>query len=90
MEENCIGAPNGALRETTVGSARVGFERGEMELTLVRRGDGLIWLRGHAPFGAPLDTIAAAIQFLKHVCAIYNLRLEQAAGTSRGEQEEGS
>jgi hypothetical protein len=83
MNDNCTKGPDGGPRETTVGTAVVGFERGEMKLTLVRRGEELVWLHGRKPFGCPLATIAAAVQFLKEVCEIYNLTLEPP---SRGER----
>jgi len=64
--------------ETPVGTAIVKFERGEMQLALFRRGEGLVWFHGRKPFGCPLATIAAAVQFLRDLSEIYNYTLDLA------------
>lgn len=88
MNENSTGAPDSEQRESTVGAALVSFERGQMQLTLVRRGADLVWLDGRKPFGRPQATVAAAVQFLREVCEIYNLTLEQSPQTPDGGQEQ--
>jgi hypothetical protein len=62
------GLPSGVR----VGTAVLKFERGEMKLALVRREGGFVWFHGQKPIGRPLTTTAAAVQFLKGVCEIYN------------------
>jgi hypothetical protein len=68
------GFPPGA----PVGTAVLKFERGEMQLALFRRGDGFVWFHGREPFGPPLATTAAAVQFLRDLCEIYNYTLDLA------------
>ena len=59
-----------------VGMAVLKFERGEMQLALLRREDGVVWFHGGTPFGRPLATTAAAVQFLRDLCEVYNYTLE--------------
>ena len=60
-----------------VGTAVVKFERGEIRLDLFRLGDVFVWFRDRKPFGPPLATPAAAVQFLREVSEIYNYTLER-------------
>jgi hypothetical protein len=62
------------------------LERGEMKLALFRRGDGFVWFHGREPFGRALATTAAAVQFLRDLCEIYNYTLDLALPPSDGEQ----
>jgi hypothetical protein len=74
---NQPGAAGGGLPPgARVGTAVLTFERGKMTLALVRCEDGFVWLHGRKPFGRPLATAAAAVQFLKDVCEIYNYTLD--------------
>jgi len=59
-----------------VGTAVLKFERGEMKLALLRREDGFVWFHGREPFGPALPTTAAAVQFLRDLCALYNYTLD--------------
>ena len=68
------GFPPGA----PVGAAVLKFERGQMNLALFRRREGFVWLHGRKPFGPPLATTAAADQFLRDLCVIYNYTLDLA------------
>ena len=61
-----------------VGTAVIKFERGEMKLALSRRGDRFQWRHGRKPFGPPLATTAAAVQFLRDLCEVYNYTLDLA------------
>jgi hypothetical protein len=61
-----------------LGTAVLKFERGEMKLALFRRGDGLVWFQGRKPFGPRLATTAAAVQFLRDLCELYNYTLDLA------------
>jgi hypothetical protein len=61
-----------------VGTAVLKFERGEITLALFRGEDGFIWRHGRKPFGRPLATTAAAVQFLRDLCEIYNYTLDLA------------
>jgi len=72
--------------ETPVGTAIVKFERGEMQLALFRRGEGLVWFHDRKPFGCPLATTAAAVRFLTEVSEIYNYTLDLALPPPDGEQ----
>jgi hypothetical protein len=47
-----------------------------MQFALLRRGEGFVWFHGREPFGPPLDTIAAAVQFLRDLCELYNYTLD--------------
>jgi len=69
-----------------VPTAVLKFERGEMQLALFRRGDGFIWFHGREPFGPPLATTAAAVQFLRELCELYNYTLDLALRPPDGEQ----
>jgi hypothetical protein len=62
----------------TVGAAVLKFERGEMRLALVRRADAFVWFHAGEPFGPPLASTAAAVQFLKDLCELYNYTLDLA------------
>jgi len=74
-----------------VGTAVLKFERGEMKLALFRNEHDFIWCRGREPFGRPLATTAAAIQFLRYLCDLYNYTLDLALPPPDGKQaEEGS
>ena len=79
-------ARGGLQRGAPVGTAVLKFERGEMRLALFRRGDGFVWLHGRKPFGRPLATTAAAVQFLRELCEIYNYTLDLALPPPDGEQ----
>ncbi|MEK7408258.1 MAG: hypothetical protein AAB225_24570 [Acidobacteriota bacterium] len=61
-----------------MGTAVLKFERGEMILALLRREDGFVWFHGRKAFSRPLATTAAAVQFLRDLCEIYNYTLELA------------
>ena len=61
-----------------MGTAVLKFERGEMKLALFRRREGFVWLHGRKPFGRPLATAAAAVEFLRDLCVIYNYTLDLA------------
>ena len=69
-----------------MGTAVLKFERGEMQLALFRRGDGFLWFHGREPFGPPLATGAAAVQFLRDLSEIYIYTLDLALPPSDGEQ----
>ena len=66
-----------------MGTAVLKFERGEMQLALFRRGEGLVWFHGREPVGPPLATAAAAVQFLSDLCALYNYTLDLALPPDR-------
>jgi len=55
-----------------MGTAVLKFERGEMKLALFRRREGFVWLHGRKPFGPSQATTAAAVQFLRDLCELYN------------------
>ena len=76
------GFPPGA----PVVAAVLKFERGEMKLALFRRGDGFVWFHDRKPFGPPLATTVAAVQFLKDLCELYNYTLDLALPPADGEQ----
>ena len=57
------------------GTAVLKFERGEMQLALFRHREGLVWFHGREPVGPPLATAAAAVQFLRDLCELYNSAL---------------
>jgi hypothetical protein len=59
-----------------VGTAVLTFERGEMTFALVRCAEGFVWLHGWKRFGGPLATTAAAVEFLRYVCAVHNDTLD--------------
>jgi hypothetical protein len=69
-----------------VGTAVLKFERGEMKLALFRREDGFVWYHGRKPFSRPLASTAAAVQFLRNLCEIYNYTLELGLPRPDGEQ----
>jgi len=73
------------MKHAPVGRAVLKFERGEMTLALLRRGDGFVWFHGRKPFGPPLATTAAAVQFLRDLCELYNYTLEVALPPSDGD-----
>ena len=68
------------------GTAVLKFERGEMQLALFRREDGFIWFHGRKQFSHPLATTAAAVQFLRDLCELYNYSLDLALPPADGEQ----
>jgi hypothetical protein len=49
-----------------------------MKLTLFWRRGGFVWFQGRKPFGRPLATTAAAVQFLRDLCELYNYTLDLA------------
>jgi len=49
-----------------------------MQLALLRCGEGFVWFHGRKPFSRPLATTAAAVQFLRDLCELYNYTLEVA------------
>jgi hypothetical protein len=55
-----------------MGTAVLKFDRGEMNLALFRREDGFVWFHDWEPFGPALATTAAAVQFLRDLCELYN------------------
>ena len=69
-----------------MGTAVLKFERGEMQLALFRRREGFVWFHGRKPFSPPLATTAAAVQFLRDLCALYNYTLDLALPPPDGEQ----
>ena len=69
-----------------MGAAVLKFERGEMKLALFRRRDGFVWFHGRKPFSRPLATTAAAVQFLRDLCELYNCTLDLALPPPDGEQ----
>ena len=69
-----------------VGTAVLKFERGEMKLALFRNEHDFIWCRGREPFGRPLATTAAAIQFLRYLCELYNYTLDLVRGRMENRQ----
>ena len=72
--------------DAPVGTAVLKFERGEMKLALCRREDRFIWFHGRKPFGRPLATTAAAVQFLRDLCELYSYTLDLARPPLGGEQ----
>jgi len=61
-----------------VGTAVLKFERGEMQLALLRCGEGFVWFHGRKPFGPALATTAAAVLFLVDLCELYSYTLDLA------------
>jgi len=74
---NHPGARHGGLPpDVPAGTAVLKFERGETRLALFRRRDGFLWFHGRKPFSRPLATTAAAVQFLRDLCGLYNFTLD--------------
>ena len=69
-----------------VGTAVLMFEQGDMKLALYHRDGGFIWYHGRQPLGRPMATTAAAVQFLRDLCEIYNYTLDLARPPPDGEQ----
>ena len=69
-----------------MGTAVLKFERGEMQLALFRHRDGFVWFHGREPFGRPLATTAAAVQFLRDLCELHNYTLDLALPPPDGER----
>ncbi|MBM3745226.1 MAG: hypothetical protein FJW34_05470 [Acidobacteria bacterium] len=59
-----------------MGTAVLKFERGEMQLALLRCGEGFVWFHGRKPFGPPLATTTAAVQFLRDLCELHNYTVD--------------
>ena len=79
-------ARGGLPRGAPVGTAVLKFERGEMLLALFRCREGFVWFHGRKPFGRSLATTAAAVQFLRDLCELYNYTLDLALPPPDGEQ----
>jgi len=47
-----------------------------MQLGLFRGREGFVWFHGRKPFGPPLATTPAAVQFLRDLCVLYNCALD--------------
>ena len=74
-----MACPTGpAMNQPPVGTAVLKFQRGEMQLALFRCRGGFVWFHGRKPFSPPLATIAAAVQFLRDLCELYNYTLDLA------------
>ncbi len=59
-----------------VGTAVLRFERGEIQLALLRRGRGFAWFHDGKLLVRPLATPAAAVRFLNDLCRLYNVTVD--------------